>query len=94
MRITANRSRGDVALLALLSSIGLSLGTAAPANATTRVRHWSDMLRFLAPGPIALGMQSCLDPAVWHATWGAIGAGRHAAEPQAGDEGTARRTQR
>jgi hypothetical protein len=59
-------------------------------STTTGIRHWSDMLRFLALGPIALGMNSCLDPAVWHATWGAIGARRHAAQPQAGDEGIAR----
>ena len=48
------------------------------------------MLRFLAPGPIALGMQSCLDPAVWHATWGAIGAERLAGQPHGRDKGSAR----
>ena len=32
MRILANRSRGGVALLALMASTGLSLGVAAPAN--------------------------------------------------------------
>ena len=56
---------------------------------TTGVRHWSDMLRYLTPGPIALGMNSCVHPAVWHATWGAMGAGRHAAQPPAEDEDTA-----
>ena len=59
-------------------------------STTTGVRHWSDMLRFLAPGPIALGMQSCLDPAVWHATWGAIGAERLARQPHGRDQGGAR----
>ena len=57
-------------------------------STTTGVRHWSDFLRYLAPGPIALGMHSCVHPAVWHATWGAMGAGRHAAQPQAEDEDT------
>ena len=33
MRTTANRSRAGIALLALASSIGLSLGMATPANA-------------------------------------------------------------
>ena len=33
MRTTANRSRAGIALLALASSIGLSLGVATPANA-------------------------------------------------------------
>jgi hypothetical protein len=60
------------------------------ASTTTRVRPWSDILRFLAPGPIALGMQSCLDPAVWHATWGAIGVERLAARPHGIDKGIAR----
>ena len=59
-------------------------------STTTSVRHWSDVLRFLAPGPLALGMQSCLDPAVWHATWGAIAAERLAAQPQGSDQGIAR----
>jgi hypothetical protein len=36
-------------------------------------RRWSNFLRSLAPGPVALGIQSCLDPAVWHATWQAMG---------------------
>ena len=59
-------------------------------SSTTVVRHWSDVLRHLAPGPIALGMHSCLHPAVWHATWGAIEAERNAAQRQAEDERTAR----
>jgi hypothetical protein len=63
-------------------------------STTTGVRHWSDLLRYLAPGPMALGIQSCLDPAVWHATWGAIGAERMAAQPQIEDQSTTERTQR
>jgi len=28
-------------------------------------RHWSIMLRLLAPGPVALGMRACIDPTYW-----------------------------
>lgn len=59
-------------------------------SSTNEVRHWSDFLRFLAPGPIALGISACVNPAVWQA----MGARRHAGQPQARDEGPARRTAR
>ncbi len=52
----------------------------------TTDRPWSYYLRFLAPGPISLGMHSCVDPAVWHATWRAVGAGRDVVHAQAEDE--------
>ena len=61
---------------------------------TTGDNHWSDILRFLAPGPIVLGMHSCVDPAVWHATWRALGERRHAVQPQAFDEDLVRETER
>jgi hypothetical protein len=63
-------------------------------SSTNEVRHWSDFLRFFALGPVALGMSACVNPAARHATWLAMRARRHAAQPQARDEGTARRTQR
>jgi hypothetical protein len=59
-------------------------------STSTGDHHCSDILRVLARAPIALGMHSCFDPAVWHATWGAIGARRHAAQPHATDEAIAR----
>lgn len=56
--------------------------------------HWSDILRVLAPGPIALGMYSCVQPAAWLTTWQAVAVRRHAARRHAGDEGMARGTER
>ncbi len=57
-------------------------------------RHWAEFLRHLAPGPIALGMHSCVDPAVWHATWQAVGAKRDIVQAQAEDEDTAQGRER
>ena len=51
----------------------------------TSDHHWSDILRFLAPGPIVLGMHSCIEPAVWRATWQALATGRHVAQTPAED---------
>jgi hypothetical protein len=45
--------------------------------------RWSNLLRSLTPGPVALGVQSCLDRAVWEATWGAMGSKRLVARPVA-----------
>jgi hypothetical protein len=63
-------------------------------STTTAGRHWTDYLRYLAPGPVALGMQSCFDPAVWHATWAAAGLGRLAPRPQERQGDTAREARR
>ena len=69
-------------------------GRGMTTTRTTGDHHWSDILRFLAPGPIVLGMHSCVDPAVWHATWRAVGERRHAVQPQAFDEDVVRGTER
>jgi len=63
-------------------------------STSTERRRWSDFLRFLAPGPIALGMHSCVDPAVWHATWQGVGAERLAVQPPAEAQEVARGRER
>jgi hypothetical protein len=59
-------------------------------SCTKEVRHSSDFLRFLAPGPIALGRSACVNPAVWLF----MGARCHAGQAQARYAGPARRTER
>lgn len=53
-------------------------------------RHWLHYLRFLAPGPLALGMHGYFPPTVWRVR----GDERDVAHPQQEDEGLARRVER